>query len=278
MHQVWLITGANRGIGAHIARAALAAGHQVVATGRSLDQLRAAWPDAEADKLALVALDVTDPAQASSAVQAAVERFGRIDVLVNNAGYGLLGNFEEISADAIERQFATNVFGLMHVLRATLPVMRRQRAGRVFNMASIGGAVGFEGSSIYCASKFAVEGLSASVALEVARFGIHVTTVEPGFFRTDFLDASSVQYGGTPVADYADAASAETTYSQYSHKQPGDPARLGAALVELARMPHPPTQFAAGSDAVAMLTGALQARLDSVRAHAELSTSTDGAF
>lgn len=278
--QVWFITGANRGIGAHIARAALAAGHQVVATGRNLDQLRAAWPDAaaHADKLALVALDVTDPAQAAAAVQAAVERFGRIDVLVNNAGYGSLGNFEEVSADDVQRQFATNVFGLMHVLRATLPVMRRQRAGRVLNISSIGGALGFEGSSIYCASKFAVEGLSASVALEVARFGIHVTAVEPGFFRTDFLDASSVHYGGTPVADYADIASAAASYGQYNHAQPGDPAKLGAVLVELARMPNPPAQFVAGSDAVAMLTGALQARLESVRAHAALSTSTDGAF
>ncbi|MCS0589019.1 SDR family NAD(P)-dependent oxidoreductase [Massilia norwichensis] len=278
MSQVWFITGAGRGIGAHIARAALQAGHRVVATGRKLAPLREAYADVAPESIALVELDVASEAQAEQAVQTAVERFGRIDVLVNNAGYGQLGYFEEISADAIERQFATNVFGLMHVLRATLPVMRRQRAGHVFNLSSIGGALGFEGSSVYCASKFAVEGLSASVALEVARFGIKVTVVEPGFFRTDFLDNSSIRYGDRAPDGYGDAGPSRDIYEGYNHRQAGDPAKLGAALVQLAGMAAPPKQFLAGSDALAIVGEALQGRLDEMRTFADLSRSTDGVF
>jgi NAD(P)-dependent dehydrogenase (short-subunit alcohol dehydrogenase family) len=277
MTQVWFITGASRGIGAHIVRTALQAGHQVVASGRNLEQLRAAWPEAHAN-LALVQLDVTDRAQAAAAIDTAVERFGRIDVLVNNAGYGLLGNFEEIDADAIEQQFATNVFGLMHVLRAALPVMRRQRAGHVFNITSIGGVAGFDGASVYCASKFAVEGLSASLAPELARFGIKVTAVAPGFIRTDFLDQKSIQYGGQTIDDYADGTDVKAQYDAVSHNQPGDPARLAAALVELAGMSNPPTQFLAGSDAFEIGTASLRARLEEADLHAGLSRSTDGAF
>lgn len=278
MNQVWFVTGAGRGIGAHIARAALQAGHLVVATGRKLEALRAAYADVAPENIALVELDVSSEAQAQAAVQAAVDRFGRIDVLVNNAGYGQLGYFEEISASAIERQFATNVFGLMHVLRAALPVMRRQRAGHIFNLSSIGGTLGFEASSIYCASKFAVEGLSASVALEVARFGIKLTVVEPGFFRTDFLDGSSIRYGDLALDGYGDAGAARDTYETYNHRQAGDPARLGSALVQLAGMAEPPKQFLAGSDAVAIVGDALQERLAGIRAFAGLSRSTDGEF
>jgi len=275
--QVWFITGASRGIGFQIAQAALRAGHRVVATGRNSGQLRSAHAQAADDaNLALLELDVTSQAQIDAAVRAAVERFGRIDVLVNNAGYGLLGNFEELGADAVEQQFATNVFGLMHVMRAVLPIMRRQRAGRVFNLSSVGGALGFEGSSVYCASKFAVEGLSASVGMEVARFGITVTVVEPGFFRTDFLDASSIRYPTGSIEDYA-AHDARKVYEAYNHKQAGDPARLGSALVQLAAMAAPPKQFVAGSDAVGMVTGSLQGRLDEIRAFEALSRSTDGA-
>lgn len=277
MTHVWFITGASRGIGAHIVRTALQAGHKVVASGRNLEQLRAAWPAPDAD-LELVGLDVTDKAQATAAVAAAVERFGRIDVLVNNAGYGLLGNFEEIDADAIEQQFATNVFGLMHVLRAALPVMRRQRAGHVFNITSVGGVAGFDGASVYCASKFAVEGLSASLAPELVRFGIKVTAVAPGFIRTDFLDQKSIQYGSQAIADYADGTDVKAHYDTVSYNQPGDPARLAAALVELAGMANAPTQFLAGSDAFEIGTASLRARLAEADLHAGLSRSTDGTF
>lgn len=278
MNQVWLITGAARGIGAHVAHAALQAGHRVVASGRDLARLRDAWPQAAGNPdIALLELDVTSAVQAEAAVQAATERFGRIDVLVNNAGYGMLGNFEEIDAAEVERQFHTNVFGVMHMMRAVLPAMRRQRAGHIFNLSSVGGALGFGGASVYCASKYAVEGLSASVAPEIAGFGIKLTVVEPGFFRTDFLDTSSVRYGEATIDDYA-AGTVQETYDAYNHRQAGDPARLGAALVRIAAMPAPPRQFLAGSDAIAMVTGALRARLDEIGAFAALSASTDGVF
>jgi len=277
MSQVWFITGAGRGIGAHTVKAALQAGHRVVATARSLEQLRSAHADAPQERLALAALDLTSPAQIDAAVEVALERFGRIDVLVNNAGYGLLGNFEEVQEEAIERQFATNVFGLMHVMRAVLPVMRRQRSGRVFNLSSIGGMIGFQGASVYCASKFAVEGLSASIAMEVERFGITVTVVEPGFFRTDFLEPTSVSYAAATIGDYADGGGVKDIYEAYNGRQAGDPARLGTVLVQLAAMPSPPKQFLAGSDAVGMATGSLQGRLDEIRAFEALSRSTDHA-
>jgi len=277
MSQVWFITGAGRGIGAHTVKAALQAGHQVVATGRNLEQLRSAHADAPQERLALAELDVTSPAQIEAAVQAAVERFGRIDVLVNNAGYGLLGHFEELQDDAIEQQFDTNVFGLMHVMRAVLPLMRRQRSGRVFNLSSVAGALGFGGASVYCASKYAVEGLSASIGMEVARFGITVTVVEPGFFRTDFLQPTSIRYAAATIDDYAGGGSVKDAYEAYNGHQAGDPARLGRALVELAAMPSPPKQFLAGSDAVGMVTGSLQGRLDEIRAFEALSRSTDHA-
>lgn len=278
MSKVWFITGSGRGIGAEVAKSALQAGHKVVATGRNLEQLRAAYQSVSADQIALIELDVTNETQVEVAVEAAVKQFGRIDVLVNNAGYGLLGNFEEIAPGAIEHQFATNVFGLMRVMRSVLPVMRRQRSGHIFNISSIGGALGFNGASVYCASKFAVEGLSASIEMEVARFGIKVTIVEPGFFRTDFLDAKSVKYGTKVIEDYATTGTVKDVYDAYSHQQPGDPAKLGRALVKLANMEKPPKQFLAGSDAIAMVTRSLESRLDEIHAFAGLSNSTDGTF
>jgi short-subunit dehydrogenase len=199
-------------------------------------------------------------------------------VLVNNAGYGQLGLFEEIDAADIERQFHTNVFGLMHVTRAVLPLMRRQRRGHIVNLSSIGGFMGFDGASVYCAAKFAVEGFSESLALEIAPFGLHVTIVEPGFFRTDFLDKSSVQYGSREVADYASSNQARSTYERYNHQQPGDPAKLGQALVALAAMPQPPLHFVAGTDAVGFATQAVERRRTELATHDALSRSTDGQF
>ena len=273
--QTWLITGAARGIGAHTMQAALAAGHNVVATARSCHSIATTH-----DRLLALDLDVTDEAQAKTAVQAAVARFGRIDVLVNNAGYGQMGLFEEVSSEQAQAQFDTNVFGLFHVTRAVLPVMRQQRAGRVLNLSSIGGIQGgYPGASLYCASKFAVEGFSEGLAQEVAAFGIQVIIVEPGFFRTDFLDAQSVRFGDIAVADYA-AQSAELrfSYGAYNHQQPGDPARLATTLLQLAAHPTPPLRFAAGSDAVAVVS----AKIDTLRAELQtwqaLSVTTDGSF
>lgn len=271
----WFVTGAARGIGAHTVQAALAAGHNVVATARDHRKITMTH-----DRLLALDLDVNDPTQAQAAVQAAVKHFGRIDVLVNNAGYGQMGLFEEVSPDQARAQFDTNVFGLLHVTRAVLPVMRQQRAGRVLNLSSIGGIQGgYPGASLYCASKFAVEGFSEGLAQEVAPFGIQVTIVEPGFFRTDFLDAQSVRFGSIAVEDYAaQSAEVHASYGAYNHQQPGDPARLAEVLLQLAVHPHPPLRFAAGSDAVAVVS----AKIDALRAELEnwktLSVTTDGTF
>ncbi len=252
-NKVWLITGASRGLGAAIARAALEAGHSVVAAARNPDTLAEALGGPN-ERLLPVALDVTHPEDAQAAVSAAMARFGRIDVLVNNAGYGQLGAFEEVSAEDITRQFETNVFGLMHVTRAVLPVLRSQRSGHIFNLSSIGGKRGGDRYSIYAASKFAVEGFSESLSAELAPFGIRVTVVEPGFFRTDFLETSSVRYGSHRVDDYADASAAsQAFYEDRSGQQAGDPAKLALALLTLAADPNPPTRFAVGSDAFAVV-------------------------
>lgn len=275
MSKVWMITGAGRGIGADIAHAALKAGDKVVATGRKLDQLQGTFAGADPQRIALVELDVASEAQAAPAVAAAVERFGRIDVLVNNAAYGLLGRLEEVSSDDIARQFAVNVHGVMHMLRAVLPVLRRQRAGHIINISSIAGITGFDGASVYCASKYAIEGLTASLAIEVAPLGIKVTAVEPGFFRTEFLDPSSVRYGATAIEDYAAQGSIEQSYGAYKGKQLGDPARLAVAVVELAAMAAPPRQLLAGSDALAMAQAALDTRRKDMAAFEALTVSTD---
>jgi len=277
MSKTWMITGAGRGIGAEIARAALANGDRVVATARKLNQLQDTFAGADPERIALVELDVADEAQAAPAVAAAVERFGRIDVLVNNAAYGLLGRLEEVSSADIARQFAVNVHGVLHMLRAVLPTMRRQRGGHIMNISSIAGITGFDGASVYCASKYAIEGLSASLALEVAPLGIKVTAVEPGFFRTEFLDPSSVRYGATAIDDYAALGSVEQAYGAYKGRQLGDPVKLAAAVVELAGMASPPRQFLAGSDALAMANTALDARRTEMAAFEALTVSTDHA-
>ncbi len=276
--RTWFVTGASRGLGADIVRAVLAAGDRVVATARNRQTLvETLGPDA--DNLLSLALDVTRPDQVQAAVDAAQARFGRIDVLVNNAGYGHLSVFEESTAQDAQAQYDTNVFGLMHVTRAVLPIMRAQRSGRIFNIASVGGIVGGESGTLYCASKFAVEGFSESLAGEVRRFGVHVTVVEPGFFRTDFLEASSVRHGSHPIADYAQvAADLKAFYDARSRNQAGDPARLGQALVTLANAERPPVRWCAGTDALAMV----QAKIDSLQgeldAWRDLSASTDGDF
>ncbi|MCU7370718.1 oxidoreductase [Paucibacter sp. O1-1] len=278
MSKIWFITGASRGIGAEVAKAALAAGDKVVATGRNVEQLKAVYA-AYGEQVLSLALDISREQDAAAAVEVALARFGRIDVLVNNAGYGQLGLFEEVDSADVERQFQTNVFGLMHATRAVLPTMRKQRSGHILNLASVGGFMGFDNASIYCAAKFAVEGFSESLALEVASLGINVTVVEPGFFRTDFLDKSSVRYGSKKIADYEEASAASrSTYDSYNHQQPGDPVKLGRVLVELAAMTEPPLHFVAGSDAVSFAMSAFERRRNEVELHTALSVTTDGNF
>jgi NAD(P)-dependent dehydrogenase (short-subunit alcohol dehydrogenase family) len=278
MSKVWLITGAGSGIGTGIAKAALRAGDRVVATGRNLDKVRNALHDVASENLAFVQLDVADEAQAKAAVEEAVKQFGRIDVAVNNAGYSLLGHFEEMTIPEIESQLATNFYGVVYVMRAVLPVMRKQRSGHIINISSVAGVVGFKHCAAYAASKFAVEGLSLSVAAEVERFGIKITLVEPGFFRTDLLDARNVRWPSNAIEDYAAEGNVQETWSAYNGTQQGDPEKLGEALVKIAGITNPPKQFFAGSDALAVVRPALEARLREIKDHEELSKSTDGTF
>ena len=275
MSKTWFITGASRGLGVDIAKAALKAGDNVVATGRQ----RSAVSDAlgpDGDRLLSLALDVSDAAQARAAVDAAVARFGGIDVLVNNAGYGHLGYFEEASEADIQAQYATNVFGLFNVTRAALPAMRAARKGHVFNLSSSAGFRGVESGTLYCSSKFAVEGFSESLAHELAPFGIHVTIVEPGPFRTDFLKPGSIRFAATPLPDYDSRRTAmRESFEQRDGHQPGDPKRLAAALVTLANKAKPPLRLTAGAMAVGLLENKLatmKAELDQWR---ELGASTD---
>ncbi len=276
--RTWFITGATRGLGAAIARAALDAGDSVVVTGRRRDALIANFGE-DSDCVLSLSLDVSDLNAARPAVEAALARFGRIDVLVNNAGYGDLSIFEESTAADVQAQYDTNVFGLMSVTRAVLPSMRANRSGRIFNVSSIGGIVGGESGTLYCASKFAVEGFSESLAQEVARFGIQVTIVEPGFFRTDFLEPTSVKHGSVPIADYAEASAAlKTFYDGRSRNQAGDPAKLGQALVTLVNAAQQPPRWAAGSDGAQMVPRPIDSLQTELNAWKDLTLSTDGDF
>ncbi|MCH8686389.1 oxidoreductase [Pedomonas mirosovicensis] len=250
--KTWFITGASRGFGLRIARLALAQGDNVVATARREDAVREAI-GAHPNLLAL-ALDVTDEAQARRAAAAAVARFGTIDVLLNNAGFGLLGAVEEATAEEVERVYRTNVFGLLAVTRAVLPHMRAQRAGRILNISSIGGYRAGPGFGVYASTKFAVEGLSEALHAELEPLGIHVTAVEPGYFRTDFLDASSLVASPVRIDDYnATAGAVRERAASLNHGQPGDPDKLAEVLVAFADVPNPPVRLPLGSDTVAAI-------------------------
>ncbi|MFM0031411.1 SDR family NAD(P)-dependent oxidoreductase [Paraburkholderia madseniana] len=275
MSKVWFITGSAGGIGAGIARAALTAGDVVVATDLDLERLQQVYA-ANATHVLTAQLDIRDAAQAEAAVEATLARFGSIDVLVNNAGYGQFGPFEEIEPEAIERQFATNVFGTFNVTRAVLPVMRRQRAGFVINMSSNGGFKGVRGASMYSATKFAIEGFSEALAQEIADFRLKLTIVEPGAFRTDFLDDRSLKRGTHALSDYADfRAKANAVFEARNHNQVGDPDKLGRALVQIANETDPPLRFVAGADALKVVDDKLKDVAVEVERWRELSRSTD---
>ena len=278
MSKVWLITGAGSGIGAGIAKAALRAGDRVVATGRNLEKVGGALRHVASDNLALVQMDVAVEPQVHTGVAQAVEAFGRIDVAVNNAGYSLLGNFEEMAISELEQQMATNFYGVAYVMRAVLPIMRKQRSGHILNISSMAGVIGYEHCGAYAASKFAVEGLSLSVAAEVEQFGIKMTLVEPGFFRTDLLEPKNAKYPANAIDDYGAVGSVEQQWAVYNGTQQGDPDKLGEAIVKLANMANPPKQFSAGSDAVAGIRQSLEVRLQEIKANEELSKSTDGSY
>lgn len=251
-NKVWFITGASRGFGALITREALAAGDAVVATARdpkSITEKLGAHPN-----LLAVKLDVTNEQEAHAAVGAAVKKFGRIDVLLNNAGYGLLGAVEEASGPEVERMFATNVFGVLSVTRAVLPEMRRQRSGHVINISSIGGYAAYIGWGTYGATKFAIEGITEALALELKPLGIKATVVEPGFFRTDFLDDNSLVKTKSIIDDYDATVGVMRKFAvDANHAQPGDPAKFAKGMVTLAHAENPPLRMPFGTDTLARI-------------------------
>jgi NAD(P)-dependent dehydrogenase (short-subunit alcohol dehydrogenase family) len=270
--KTWFITGAGRGMGVDFAKAALAAGHNVVATGRDPDAVAKAVDDTDA--LLVVKLDVTSAQDAETAAQAAVDRFGGIDVLVNNAASFYAGFFEELTPEQIERQFAVSVMGPMNVTRAVLPVMRRQGSGHVVTISSVAGFAGAEYTSAYAASKFAVDGWMESLAPEIAPFGIHATVVNPGFFRTELLTEQSTNYATESIAGYAERNAARHEFwNGMNGRQAGDPAKLAQALLTVVDLEEPPFRFVAGADAIAHAEATLAERHRQIDAHRDLSTS-----
>ena len=270
--RTWLITGAGRGMGVDIAKAALAAGHNVVATGRNPDAVAQAVGDS--DHVLVVRLDVTSTQDAEAAVKAAVDRFGGIDVLVNNAASFYAGFFEELTPEQMDRQIATSLIGPMNVTRAALPVMRKQGSGHVVTISSSAGFAGFEYGTAYAASKFGLDGWMESLAPEIASFGIHTTVVNPGFFRTELLTTESTNYAPASIEDYTLRNAAQHEFwNGMNGKQGGDPAKLARALLVIAELEQPPFRFIAGADALAQAEDKLAERRRQIDAHRDLSSS-----
>ena len=270
--KTWLITGAGRGMGVDIAKAALAAGHNVVATGRNPDAVAQAVGDS--DHVLVVRLDVTSTQDAEAAVKAAVDRFGGIDVLVNNAASFYAGFFEELTPEQMDRQIATTLIGPMNVTRAVLPVMRRQRSGHVVTISSSAGFAGFAYGTAYAASKFGVDGWMESLAPEIEPFGIHTTVVNPGFFRTELLTRESTKYAEPTIEDYAEGNAAQREFWESQNgQQSGDPAKLAQALLTITDAEQPPFRFIAGADALGQAEEKLAERQQQIDAHRALSSS-----
>jgi len=272
--RTWLITGASRGFGILIAEQALRAGDAVIATARNPQDITDRLGDHP--NLLAVRLDVTREEEAHQAVAQGIKRFGRIDVLINNAGFGVLGAVEETSASETERLFATNVFGLLNVTRAVLPHMRAQRSGRVINISSIGGYQAYVGWGVYGSTKFAVEGISEALHQELAPLGIHATVVEPGFFRTDFLDEQSLIKTALVLPDYDETVGKMRTFAEAAnHAQPGDPLKFAEAMLALVNAPNPPQRLALGSDTVARIEAKNRLVAQELAEWNELALSTD---
>ncbi|TKJ86518.1 short-chain dehydrogenase/reductase [Pseudomonas koreensis] len=272
--RTWFITGASRGFGTLIAERALRAGDAVIATARNPQDITDRL--GEQPNLLAVRLDVTREDEAHQAVAEGIKRFGRIDVLINNAGFGVLGAVEETSASETERLFATNVFGLLNVTRAVLPHMRAQRSGRVINISSIGGYQAYMGWGVYGSTKFAVEGITEALHQELAPLGIQATVVEPGFFRTDFLDEQSLIKTRLELADYDETVGKMRAFAEAAnHAQPGDPQKFAEAMLTLVNAPNPPLRLALGSDTVARIEAKNRLVAQELADWNELALSTD---
>lgn len=275
--KVWFITGASRGFGLEIARAALAAGDRVIATVRSNPTQLAATLHNHPD-LFVAPLDVTQEDQVQAAVQQGIARFGRIDVLVNNAGYGMVGAIEEATDAEVRKQYDTNVFGLLNVTRAVLPYLRQQKSGRIVNLSSLFGYDAVPGWGLYGSTKFAVEGLSKGLAIELAPLGIHVTVVAPGLFTTDFLSADSYVAAKTMIDDYqATVGSMRNGVDMLHRNQPGDPKKFAQVILQLANTDRPPLHLPVGKDAIAMYQNHAAKMAQDIEAWLPVATSTDHA-
>lgn len=274
-HQVWFITGAGKGIGAAIAKEALENGYKVVAAARNPEA--AQMELGECPNLFCVKLDVTDPTQIRAAVKETMDTFGRIDVLVNNAGYGLLGYFEEFSDELVRRQMETNVFGLMNLTREVLPAMREQGSGWIVNFSSTSGVKAVEGGAIYSASKFAVEGFTEGLAIELKPFGIHCLIVEPGAFRTSFFkQGTSFLSGDIAIPAYDDRRQPLMDhFTEYDGIQAGDPKKLAKALVATLQSDNPPLRLLCGRYAAKSIDEYMQARRAEFDAWRHVTESTD---
>ncbi|MGA8152176.1 MAG: oxidoreductase [Terriglobales bacterium] len=271
---VWFITGASRGFGLEIARVALDRGDSVVAAARDPQTVERALGSRE--QLLAVALDVTNEEQTQAAIDAALKRFGQIDILINNAGRGLVGAVEEASSEEVRSVFAVNVEGLLSVTRAVLPSMRARRSGRILNLSSVGGFDSRAGWGLYCATKFAVEALSEALRAELLPIGIHVTVVEPGTFRTDFLDASSLVRARQVINDYSETAGASRQWADTAnHSQLGDPVKAAVAMVTIATTPDPPLRLQLGTDCLARVEAKLSRVAEELAKWRKLAESTD---
>jgi NAD(P)-dependent dehydrogenase (short-subunit alcohol dehydrogenase family) len=271
--QRWLITGSSRGLGRALSEAVLQAGHQLVATARDPAQLEDLARQF-GKSICVTSLDVTDPAAANRGVEMAVQQFGGLDVLVNNAGYGNVNSVEDTPLEDFRRQIETNLFGTIIVTKAAIPLMRQQRSGHIIQFSSVGGRVGAPGRAAYSAAKWGVEGFSEVLAREMALIGVKVTVIEPGGFRTDFAGSSTVLDGGLPEYDAVVGATARMQ-QEYNGRQPGDPARAARVILELASMGEPPFRLALGSDAVGAIAKADLARLTELERWRKVSVSTD---
>ncbi|WP_018885743.1 SDR family NAD(P)-dependent oxidoreductase [Paenibacillus massiliensis] len=270
--KVWFITGAGRGMGVHIAKAALAAGYQVVATGRNTDKVFEAL--GESANLLVVKLDITSLAESEAAVEAAVERFGKIDVLVNNAANFYAGYFEELSPAQIDQQLTTNLIGPMNVTRAVLPLMRKQRSGHIISISSLAGLIGQDFCAAYSASKFGLEGWMESLRFDVEPFGINTTIVEPGFFRTELLEPESTLWAELSIEDYAERTTkTRAVWESMNGTQGGDPAKLAVALLTIANEKQPPLRWIAGADAIAAVEQKIAELQQQINAFRDLSSS-----
>ncbi|KMQ68746.1 short-chain dehydrogenase [Chryseobacterium sp. FH2] len=272
--KIWLVTGASRGLGLEIVKAALDAGDKVVATVRSNPEKLQAQLNNE--NLFVTILDVTNEQQAKEVVNLSTNKFGRIDVLVNNAGFGLLSAVEEASNAEVKANYEANVFGLLNVTRGVLPFMRKERKGHIINLSSVGGLTGIIGWGLYGSTKFAVEGITEALSKELAPLGIYATAVEPGFFRTDFLDQSSLTRSANSIEDYAETVGDMRNYAtQVNQKQPGSAEKLAQAILKIANAEKPPVHLPLGKDTLQLFKEKMDRFNADIEAWHEVITGTD---